>query len=98
MNGHFDKEHPDEVVHRGQYCDIYDNMDNIMKSDNSHKVVINLNTDDLERERDRILSLKIGSSITEIRYINARMPYYYFSMLDPDGNIIEITGPVSGRN
>ena len=28
-----------------------------------------------------------------VRYINARNPYYYFSMKDPDDNTIEITGP-----
>lgn len=35
----------------------------------------------------------ISRNITEIRYINARNPYYYFSMKDPDDNTIEITGP-----
>ena len=31
--------------------------------------------------------------LPKIRYINARNPYYYFSMKDPDDNTIEITGP-----
>ena len=44
-------------------------------------------------EYDRICGLGIGSKLTEIRYINARNPYYYFSMKDPDDNTIEITGP-----
>lgn len=42
---------------------------------------------------DRICALGIGSKQTEIRYINARNPYYYFSMRDSDGNTIEIIGP-----
>lgn len=92
LNGKFDIEHPDEVVHKGQYCDIYDNMQKIMDNPNTHKIVINLCTDDLQKEYDRICALGLGSEISRIRYINARMPYYYFSMLDPDGNIIEITG------
>ena len=45
------------------------------------------------KEYDRICALGIGSKQTEIRYINARNPYYYFSMKDPDDNTIEITGP-----
>lgn len=44
-------------------------------------------------EYDRICALGISSKQTEIRYINARNPYYYFSMKDPDDNTIEITGP-----
>ena len=43
-------------------------------------------------EYDRICALGISKQ-TEIRYINARNPYYYFSMKDPDDNTIEITGP-----
>ena len=54
---------------------------------------INLCTDDLKKEYDRMCALGIGSNLTKIRYINARNPYYYFSMKDPDDNTIEITGP-----
>ena len=25
-------------------------------------------------------------------YVNVHMPYYYFNIIDPDGNILEITG------
>lgn len=93
MNGYFDTENPDKVVTKGECYEAYDNMAAIAEKANCGKVVINLSTDDLEKEYQRILSLGIGENITTIRYINAKMPYYYFSMKDPDGNTIEITGP-----
>lgn len=67
-------------------------MNRIIHSENCGKVVINLCTDDLEKEYLRIRQLGIGSCLTEIRYVNARMPYYYFMVKDIDGNTIEITG------
>ena len=45
------------------------------------------------QEYGRLKKLDIGYNMTEIRYINARTPYYYFSLKDPDDNTIEITGP-----
>ena len=93
MNGYFDVENPDKVVTKGDRYDEYDNMAVIAEKANCGKVVINLSTDDLEKEYQRIRSLGIGEDITTIRYINAKNPYYYFSMKDPGGNTIEITGP-----
>lgn len=92
MSGSFDVEHSDQVVREGKYYKEYDDMITIMNASNPGKVVINLCTDDLRKEHQRISDLQIGTNLTEIRYINARMPYYYFSMKDCDGNIIEITG------
>lgn len=93
MNGRFDREHPDEVVTEGEYCALYDDMAPIMTASNCGKVVINLNTDDLKVEYERLKVLNIGVSMTKIRYINAKNPYYYFCLKDPDDNTIEITGP-----
>lgn len=93
MNGYFDKENPDKVVTKGKYYKEYDNMDEILEKENSGKIVINLGTDDLQKEYDRLKKLDIGYHMTDIRYINARTPYYYFSLKDPDDNTIEITGP-----
>ena len=98
MNGYFDTENPNKVVTKGNRYDQYDDMVAIAEKANCGKVVINLSTDDLEKEYRRILSLGIGKDITTIRYINAKMPYYYFSMKDPDGNTIEITGPYSEKD
>lgn len=92
MNGKFDMEHPDEVITQGEYSALYDDMIPIMQAPNCGKVVINLNTNDLKAEYERIQTLQIGSNMTKIRYINAKWPYYYFSLKDPDNNTIEITG------
>ena len=40
-----------------------------------------------------VLALPKCKIQVRFRYINARNPYYYFSMKDPDDNTIEITGP-----
>ncbi|MCI9386257.1 MAG: VOC family protein [Lachnospiraceae bacterium] len=97
MNGRFDVEHPDEVLKKGERCALYDNMEPIMGTANCGKVVINLNTEDLQAEYERIKSLDIGTNLTKIRYINAGRPYYYFCLKDPDGNTIEITGSFHGK-
>lgn len=93
MNGYFDSENPDKVITKGKKYEEYDNSVAIVKKQNTGKTVINLSTNDLKNEFDRICGLNIGSNMTEIRYINARNPYYYFTMKDPDDNTIEITGP-----
>lgn len=92
MNGHFDSENPDKVTTKGKWYEEYDNCAEIAQKHNTGKVVLNLATDNLKNEYDRIRKLGIGRNMTEIRYINAGTPYYYFSMKDPDGNTIEITG------
>lgn len=92
MNGKFDAEYPDKVVYKGSIYELYDNMERIADSQNSGKVVINLCTDDLKKEYQRIKDLGIGTDLTDIRYINAGSPYWYFCLKDLDGNTIEITG------
>lgn len=92
MNGMFDRKHSDEVVTKGDYCALYDDYTPIMEAPNCGKVVINLSVDDLRAEYERVKSLDIAANLTRIRYINARNPYYYFCLKDPDGNTIEITG------
>lgn len=93
MNGYFDVENTEQVVTTGKYYDEYDNMVVIAEKENPGKVVINLGTDDLKAEYERIFGMGIGQNLTEIRYINAGSPYYYFCLQDPDGNTVEITGP-----
>lgn len=92
LNGNFDAEHPDLVEKKGPYCPLFDDYAAIAESPNSGKAVINLITSDLKKEYERIRKLGLGSDLTEIRYINAGTPYWYFCLCDPDGNIIEITG------
>ena len=93
MNGYFDAKNPEQVTTAGKYYEEYDNMVAIAEQENPGKVVINLGTDDLKAEHERISGFGIGQDLTEIRYINAGSPYYYFCLQDPDGNTIEITGP-----
>lgn len=92
MNGRFDAEHPEEVIEKKEYSEIYDDTNRIMNSANCGKVVINLCTDNLQNEYQRIQKLGLGTDLTEIRYVNANMPYWYFLLKDPDGNTIEIAG------
>lgn len=93
MNGYFDSKHPDKVTTKGKVYEEYDDCVKIAEMENSGKVVINLFTDNLKSEYNRICALGIGRNVTEIRYINAQNPYYYFTMKDLDDNTIEITGP-----
>lgn len=54
-----------------------------------YKFVQNYWVEDLQREYDRVQALQIGK-VTEI--LQAHPAYYYFHLLDPDNNVIEVTG------
>lgn len=54
-------------------------------------IILNFEVEDLKSEYERIKSLGIGK-VSEIMYVNVHMPYYYFNLIDPDGNVLEITG------
>ncbi|MCM1525404.1 MAG: VOC family protein [Ruminococcus sp.] len=92
MNGYYDSENPEQVITKGEYCEIYDNQKEIADSINTRKVFINLVTEDLKAEYDRIKESGIAEQMTEIRFINVFSPYWYFTFMDPDGNPVEITG------
>ena len=34
--------------------------------------------------------------VSELMYVNVHMPYWYFNIIDPDGNTLEITGGLNG--
>lgn len=55
----------------------------------NHKFVLNLWTTDLSKEYERIKHLNIGP-FTEIS--SHHPSYYFFNLVDPDYNLIEITG------
>lgn len=57
-----------------------------------NNIILNFNVPDLKNEYERIKALNIGR-VTEILYINIVQPYYCFMLEDPDGNMLEITGP-----
>ena len=69
-------------------------IDDFYKSSGTLKnniVVFNFITDDLKSEYQRLKALNIGE-LSELMYVNVHMPYWYFNITDPDGNILEITG------
>jgi lactoylglutathione lyase len=92
MNGHFDTNHPDKVVHKGERSEAMDNMQSIVLAPNTHKFVLNFWVEDLRSEYDRVKSLNISENLTKIKYVCNVSPYYYFQLTDPDDNIIEVTG------
>lgn len=54
-------------------------------------VVFNFEVEDLKQEYERLKETNIGE-ISELMYVNVHMPYWYFNIIDPDGNTLEITG------
>ncbi|MGF7060222.1 VOC family protein [Brassicibacter mesophilus] len=54
-----------------------------------NNVILTLLTDDLEKEKERIIDIG-GESITKTCRINYRVPYHYFHFEDTEGNTIEI--------
>lgn len=100
MNGHFDTEHPDKVIHKGEHTDSFDDLCSIALAPNTHKFVLNFWDEDLQSEYERVKSLDITATLTKIKYVCNVSPYYFFQLTDPDGNIIEVTGnyiPKSGE-
>lgn len=97
MNGYFDSKNPELTVHKGEYVEVFDDLVAIAQSENTHKFVFNFWTEDLEKERQRIEKLGISNMMTKIKYVNNVMPYYYFQLMDLDGNIIEVTGAYSPK-
>ncbi|MDD2648240.1 MAG: VOC family protein [Eubacteriales bacterium] len=90
--GNYDSEHTGETEKSG-YDEKYDDTAAIAKRENCGKAVINLWTESLQKERERILALKIAEP-TEIKYLCSASPYWYFQLSDPDGITIEITGSI----
>ena len=43
-------------------------------------------------EYERLKSLQV-SSLSPLYYVSITMPYWYFNISDPEGNVLEITGP-----
>lgn len=54
-------------------------------------VTFNFYTSNLKEEYLRIKNLNL-CEVSEIMYVNIAEPYYYFTISDPDGNVLEICG------
>ena len=59
--------------------------------DSPYKFVQNYWVEDLRAEQERVKSLNIGN-VTEI--LEAHPAYHYFHLIDPDNNVIEVTGEI----
>lgn len=92
MNGNFDMEHSDKVIRKGDYDRELDDKRMIADATNTNKFVLNFWTEDLRKERQRIVAAGFTDMVTSVKYIHAGQPYYYFQVKDPDDNVIEITG------
>lgn len=69
-------------------------IDDFYKSTGTPKnnlVVFNFEVDNLKYEHQRLKNLNIGE-VSELMYVNFHRPYWYFNIIDPDGNVLEITG------
>lgn len=92
MNGYFDNQNPELTIHKGEYVEKFDNLVSIAEAENTNKFVLNFWVEDLDKEYKRIVNMNISDLVTKIKYVKNVMPYYYFQVADPDGNVIEITG------
>lgn len=54
-------------------------------------VIFNFEVENFVFEYKRLKDLEIGE-VSDLMYVNVHMPYWYFNIIDPDGNVIEITG------
>lgn len=70
------------------YIEDFHKVKDILKN---NLVVFNFVVEDLKGEYQRLKDLNIGD-ISELMYVNIHMPYWYFNIVDPDGNVLEITG------
>lgn len=91
----YNKAYDEKIIGRepsGKFNQAY--LNDFYKSNGTPKnnlVVFNFVVDDLKYEYQRLKSLNIGE-VSELMYVNVHMPYWYFNIIDPDGNVLEITG------
>ena len=96
----YNKEYDENLIKRGgdsHFSPAY--LDNFSKTDFPRKnniVIFNFVVDDLKSEYERVKRLFIDK-VSEIIFVNVYMPYYYFNVVDPDGNVLEITGNYEPR-
>jgi len=91
LNGIFDAENPGKVINKGgeEGPDI---LREIALAPNTKKFTFNFYVDDLRASHKRIKQMRIAEDLSRIKYFRYVAPYYFFSLSDPDGNMIEVTG------
>ena len=93
LNQEFDKEFIQNGENILKHYDenFINNLETKYKTGN--RVVLNLGTEDIEKEYKRIKALKV-KEISPMQYVNFMFPYNFFIVKDPDGNTIEIADSV----
>lgn len=92
----FNKAYDTNLINSGNNLSEYYN-DAYLKYFKQRKIIYGNNTvlnfwiEDLIKEYKRLELLQIGD-MSEIMYLNISSPYHFFTVTDPDGNPIEITG------
>lgn len=92
-NRKYDAEKIPGAVTNKNYSQAY--IDNFKQSNNkqhiNNVVTFNFYTDNLKETYEYIKALKL-KDVSNIMYVNITTPYYYFTVCDPDGNMLEIYG------
>ena len=86
----YDKEKIDSGEVKENYNTAYiDNFNAEIGERKNNIITLNFYTENLNEEYNRIKNLNI-CKMSKIMYVNITEPYYYFNILDPEGNTIEI--------
>lgn len=91
----YNKKYDEDLINQGKlshFNQAY--LDDFYKTDFPKKnnlVIFNFEVDNLYQEYQRIKNLNIGE-VSPIMFVDIHMPYYYFNVIDPDGNTLEVTG------
>ena len=76
----------------GEECFNQAYIDDFYKEDSGKKnniIILNFEVENLKLEHERLKFLHIGE-VSQMMYVNVHLPYWYFNIKDPDGNILEI--------
>lgn len=91
----YNKQYDLDLINNGgkiHFNDAYlETLNNESNQYSNNQVVLNFEVDDLKSEYERIKALGIGE-VSKLLYVNIHLPYWYFTIKDPDGNEIEISG------
>ena len=86
----YDKEKIDSGEVKENYNTAYiDNLNAEIGERKNNIITLNFYTENLNEEYNQIKNLNI-CKMSKIMYVNITEPYYYFNILDPEGNTIEI--------
>lgn len=88
----YNKEYDEKILKNNNknFNEAYINNFNKEEKDKKNNIItLNFYTYNLKEDYERIKKLNI-CNISDIMYVNIVEPYYYFNIIDPDGNTLEI--------